>query len=430
MVFEKVYMKSFREIAKHFLLGKKEGISNRRITFFLLFLNVVTSAAVSIYIPCLKQMAVDLQTTNSIMQMTIVAHLIGEFTGRVLCGPIIESYGNRAVILPSLTLSIIGHLGCMISECSSIFMLMRFIQAMGASVIYIISQNIINTTFDEKEKSGTIGIFELYQPIAWILSPFIGSILAEISSWRVFFLLLALTQVIGLLFFYVCPESTLDHQKPSKQFSVSRFLHEYAEVLRNSSFVIYALIPGLFAGGYMIFATSSTFICYKFFTSSSTGIAMFASVPLFFYIFSTFAYRSIIDKFGLVVCRRVGTCIYIIFGVYILYIATHKSPWTPGMLLTLMCLQCSGSAFLVPISVLKALQSAHGSTCVGALTVVIFRNLIMSVCILMAAKFNSSITTIMSCVFITVATILVLIMMRKIIRTRTNRKRKRHGISH
>jgi Flp pilus assembly protein TadB len=94
-----------------------------------------------------------------------------------------------------------------------------------------------------------------------------------------------------------------------------------------------------------------------------------------------------------------------------------------------MCLQCAGSAFLVPISVLKALQSAHGSTCVGALTVVIFRNIIMSICISAAAKFNSSITTVMSCVFMTVATILVLIMMRKIIRTRANRRQKRHEIS-
>jgi predicted MFS family arabinose efflux permease len=316
----------------------------------------------------------------------------------------------------------------MIAESSTVFMFTRFIQAMGASVIYIISQDIINESFSEKEKNGVIGIFELYQPIAWILSPFAGAILSEISNWRMFFLILALAQTVGLLFFWVCPTPITDHGKLQKKISISSFLHEYADVLKNSSFVIYALIPGLFAGGYMIFATSSTFICHSFFAGSSTGIALFAAIPLFSYIIATFVYKSVVDKFGIVFSRRVGTCIYIIFGIYIIYIAMHKSPWTPGMLLVLMCLQCSGSAFLVPISVLKALQSAHGSTCVGALTVVIFRNIIMSVCISAAAKFSSSITTVMSCVFITVATILVLITMRKIIRTRANRKRKRYEI--
>ncbi|MDR2781276.1 MAG: MFS transporter [Holosporaceae bacterium] len=418
-------MKSFKEMAKNLIFGKKGTLSNRRITFFLLFLNVITAAAVSIYIPCLKKMAIDLHTTSTVMQMTIVAHLIGEFSGRVLCGPIIELYGNRAVILPSLMISIVGHLGCMISESSSMFMVMRFIQAIGSSVIYIISQNIIGETFNEKEKSSVIGIFELYQPIAWILSPFVGSILTQISNWRVFFFLLALAHVVGLLFFWMYPAK--ERQPVQKRFLILKFLHEYANLLKNYSFVIYALIPGLFAGGYMIFATSSTLICHKFFGNNSSVVAIFAAIPLFFYVFATFAYRIIVDKFGVVASRRIGTCVYGIFGIYIMYIAMHKSPWTPGILLTLMCLQCVGSAFLVPVSVLKALQSAHNSTCAGALTVVIFRNIIMSICITAAAKFNSSITTVMSCVFMTVATILLLMTTRKIIKTRANRKRKRNG---
>jgi DHA1 family bicyclomycin/chloramphenicol resistance-like MFS transporter len=371
-------------------------------------------------------MAADLNTTDAVMQMTIVAHLVGEFFGRILCGPIIEFYGNRSVILSSLLISILGHFGCMMAESSSVFTVTRFIQAVGSSVIYIISQNIINETFDEKEKNGIIGIFELHQPIAWLLSPLVGSILAEISGWRTFFLFLALAQTVGLLFFwgFLKPVS----HKLQKTLSVSKFLRGYVDVLKNSSFVIYALIPGLFSGGYMIFATSSSFICHRLFFGNSTGVALFAAIPLFFYIISTFAYKVIVNRYGTTVSRRIGTAIYSIFGIYIIHIAVHRSPWTPGMLLTLMCLQCSGSAFLVPVSVLKALQSAHGSTCVGALTVVIFRNIIMSVCISAAAKFNSSITTVMSCVFMTVATILVLITMRKIIRTRAGRRQKHHGI--
>ncbi|MDR1236174.1 MAG: MFS transporter [Holosporaceae bacterium] len=420
-------MGSFGEKIALLILGKDEKASRRRITFFLLLLNVLTSAAVSIYIPCLKQMAVDLKTTGAVMQMTIVAHLVGEFFGRALCGPIIEYHGNRMVILPSLLISIIGHFGCMIAESSPAFMVARFIQAIGSSVIYIVSQNIINETFDEKEKNGVVGILELHQPIAWILSPLVGSILAEISSWRVSFLLLALAQITGLLFFWKYPADK--HIKTLKTLSVSRFVRQYADVLKNSSFMIYALIPGLFSGGYMIFATGSTFICHEFFGDSSTGVAIFSIIPLFFYIIATFVYKAIVGKYGLGISRRIGTAIYSIFGIYIIYIAVHHSPWTPGMVLTLMCLQCAGSAFLVPISVLKALQSAHNSTCVGALTVVIFRNIIMSICISAVAKFNSSITAVMACVFIAVATVLVLITMRKIIRTRANRRRKQHGIS-
>ncbi|MDR1982730.1 MAG: MFS transporter [Holosporaceae bacterium] len=416
-------MRNVVETARSFILGKNGKISNRKIAFFLLFFNVITSAAVSIYIPCLKQMAIDLRTTNAIMQMTIVAHLIGEFIGRMLCGPFIAAYGNRVIVLPSLIISILGHLGCMISGSAGVFMIMRFIQAIGASVIYVVSQSVIDETFNEKEKSSVMGILELYQPIAWILSPFVGSILAEISNWRFSFLVLLVAQLGGIVFFLIYPSKR--HSQTGKVCSASRLFCDYGSILKNSSFIIYALIPGLFAGGYMIFATCSPFICAKFFGNNSADIALFSSIPLFFYVIATFAYRVTVDKFGITISRRIGTSIYGIFGIYLTYLIMHKSPWTPGALLALMCLQCSGSAFLVPVSVLKALQStAPHSTCVGASTVVIFRNIIMSMCITMGARVNNSITTIMSCVFMTVATILVLITTRKIIRTRNRERQK------
>ncbi|MDR2723656.1 MAG: MFS transporter [Holosporaceae bacterium] len=416
-------MKNFKAVVGNFVLGENSKISNRRIALFLLFINVITSAAVSIYIPCLKQMAIDLETTNTIMQMTIVAHLTGEFIGRILCGSFLEMYGNRAVILPSLLVSVLGHLGCMISGSAMIFTAMRFIQAIGSSVVYAVSQNVINKVFNEKEKSRVMGILELYQPIAWILSPFVGSILAEISNWRVSFLVLSITQLGGVIFFWFFLSD--EYKKSKESFAISRIFYDYGYILRNSAFVIYALIPGLFAGGYMIFATSAPFICLKFFGNKSADIALFSAVPLFFYVIATFVYRNVVDKFGMAASRRTGACIYGIFGIYLTYLIIHQSPWTPYTLLVLMSLQCSGSAFLVPVSVLKALQStAHYSTCVGASTVVIFRNIIMSICITAGAKFSGNITTIMSCVFMTVATVLVLITTRKIIRTRITRRQK------
>ncbi|MDR2107059.1 MAG: MFS transporter [Holosporaceae bacterium] len=420
-------MGSFEKTAGSFLFGKGGRASAGRATFLLLFLNVVTSAAVSIYIPCMKQMAVDLNTTEAVIQMTIVAHLIGEFIGRILCGPLICVYGCRTVALPSLTLSALGHLGCMASESSAMFMAMRFIQAMGAGVIYVVSQSVINEKFDEKEKSGVIGIIELYQPIAWILSPFAGSILSEISNWRVSFPLLALFQAIGIVFFRFC--LTEEKEKSSKTCQVLHLFRNYGRVLKNSSFLIYALIPGLFAGGYMMFATSSPFICSRFFGENSADIALFSAVPLLFYVITTFAYRRIVNSFGVGVSRRTGIVMYGIFGVYLMYLIMHQTPWTPGILLTLMCLQCSGSAFLVPVSVLRALQATDpDSASVGASTVVVFRNIIMSLCIAVSAKFSGSITTIMACVFMTTATVILLIMTRKIIRSRSNRKGRKQAV--
>ena len=414
-------MALIRNSVKKFVLGRTQSVIQRRIIFFLLFLNVTTSAAVSIYIPCIKQMSLDFACTNAMMQMTIVMHLIGEFMGRFFCGPFIDSFGSKKIIMPSIWLSILGHFGCAVSSNLYVFMLMRFFQAAGSSVIYIVSIEIINDTFNDREKGSVLGVLELYQPIAWILSPFVGCILSEISTWRLCFVVMLLAQLLGFLFFWAYFSN--NGEKSLKQFSVSKFFFDYKSILKNSYFIIYALIPGLFAGGYMIFASNSPFMCSQLYGNNSADIAIFQALPLVFYVIATFIYRLTIVKFGVRTSKIVGIIVYLIFGIYmILALGLLQTKWSAYNLLALMCIQCVGSAFLVPVSVLKALQSSSHASSVGASTVVVFRNIIMSLCISLSARFTESITMIMGSVLMTVGTALVLFMARRIIKIRDLRR--------
>jgi predicted MFS family arabinose efflux permease len=390
-------------------------------------MNVVTSSAVSIYIPCLKFMAVDLDTTNSMLQISIVIHLIGEFLGRFLGGPLINATGNiKKILLPAIALSALGHFGCFLSTSIYVFFAMRFIQSIGASIIYIASVEIIHAEFNEKEKSSITGILELYQPIAWILSPFVGCALAVIGSWRLSFFVLMLMQIFGLMVFKLYNEK--NSTKLKKRISVSRIFRDYRSVICNSYFLIYALIPGLFAGGYMIFASNSPFICFHVFGNHSADVALFQAIPLLFYVAATFVYRSITYRFSIKLAKRMGIGIYIIFGMYTALLISEHDSCTANHLLAIMCIQCIGSAFIVPVSVIKAIQSAE-LVSVGASTVVVFRNIIMSFCIALGAKLSENITMIMGCVFMTVASVVVLIATRRIIKVRTRHRRQKDGIA-
>jgi Na+/melibiose symporter-like transporter len=234
-----------------------------------------------------------------------------------------------------------------------------------------------------------------------------------------------IAQIVGLILFYSCAEKKENTANP--KFSAKNLIKDYKVVLKNSYFVIYALIPGLFAGGYMIFATSCPFI----FANNSADIALFSAVPLLFYICGTFVYRYIVRNYSLTLSKRLGVAVYLFFGIYVFYLTVYQTEWTTFHLLSLMCVQCIGSAFLVPVSVLKALESASEAASVGASTVVVFRNIIMSICISISAKFSGNVLTIMACVFMTVATILMLIITRRVIKVRNEkgRSKKRPTIS-
>lgn len=413
--------------------NNKKKRSRNWFSFFLLVMNVVASASVSIYIPCMKIMASDFETTNAMLQMSIVMNLIGEFFGRFLGGPIFNFFSTKKIIVNALRLSIFGHLGCLLSRSIEFFLLMRFVQALGASVIYIASIEIINSDFEDHEKSGIIGVLELYQPLAWIISPFIGGILANIGSWRWSFCALMIVQLFGLFVFMDYHEKKITSKKNTQippltlnnNFFIRKFFGDYRKILSNTYFVIYALIPGMFAGGYMIFASNAPFICSNFFEDSSLNIAFFQAVPLIFYILGALIYRAVVRDFGLRPAKWIGVTIYIIFGIYTTLFLAGEYCWSDIELLALMCIQCVGSAFLVPVSVLKAIQSTGSTSYVGAATVVVFRNLIMSLCITVSTHLTESITMIMGSVFMTVATALMLITARKIIKVRKRRRERK-----
>jgi DHA1 family bicyclomycin/chloramphenicol resistance-like MFS transporter len=410
---------------QRFIFHTINGDSNRqKLALYLLFFNVISSAAVSIYIPCLRQMATEFEVTNAMMQMTIVAHLVGEFFGRFLCGPLIESYSGRSVVLPALCISVLGCGGCFISNSFTVFMFMRFVQAIGASVIYVASLSIINAEFEnEKEKCSVIGILELYQPVSWILSPFAGCILAGLGSWRILFFVLMIIQITGILFFWNYRGRNWE-QSTKKVLSLSEILYDYKSLLKNSYFITYAIIPGMFSGGYMVFAANAPFLCSRVSGNDSVNIALLQAIPLIFYVMAMFFYRFIVRKFNIKVAKRIGTGVYALFGFYMILLMEERSTWTAQNLLALMCIQCVGSAFLVPISIMKALQSSANAPSIGVSTVVVFRNAIMSLCIIVSAQLSESVIMIMGSVLMTVGTVLVLITMRKVIKSRRKKTRE------
>jgi hypothetical protein len=150
-------------------------------------------------------------------------------------------------------------------------------------------------------------------------------------------------------------------------------------------------------------------------------IALFQAIPLIFYVGATFAYRSITNNFGIKLAKKMGVGIYVILGVYAALLIMKYHYCTANHLLAIMCIQCIGSAFLVPISIIKAIQST-GFVSVGASTVVVFRNIIMSLCMALGTKLSENITMIMGCIFMTVASVIVLLLARKIVKIRTQRK--------
>ena len=75
-------------------------------------LSAIGPLATDMYIPAFPQVAGDLATTASAMQLTITAFFLGTASGQIVAGPLSDRIGRRGPLLIGIVLCLLASIGC------------------------------------------------------------------------------------------------------------------------------------------------------------------------------------------------------------------------------------------------------------------------------------------------------------------------------
>ncbi|MDR1475154.1 MAG: MFS transporter [Holosporales bacterium] len=363
---------------------------NKKILLFvLLFANIVSTSVVNICIPGLPLLADDFNVSAFVAQGTIGVHMFGSFLGRVFWGPLSDAYGRRFILVRVLAISVFGLMGCCLSTNIYALFFFRLIQAIGSGVVLIISMVIMTDISTGAKRARNLSFIETSWPISWIFAPIIGSFLCSMGGWRISFAFLAIMQTISLLTIYFCVQETL--VKRTAQWSVSKGLYCYKLLITNVPFIVYAFMPGLIVSGYMLFAVSSPFLYTIDFLFTIQEFAFVQALPLLVSFCMTLTYRALIKRFNEKIGLYLGIGFYAVFALLNVVMLAGVFTITPRALLLAMCVQCLGSACLIPASCSMALSYAPKNTSGAAASVISStRNLVLSICLTIGGMIYSN----------------------------------------
>lgn len=373
----------------------------------LMAANILAWSCMNIYIPCLPAVAQDFGVSECLVKMTVAASILGGILGRIFWGPLSDNYGRRKLFLQAFNFSLVGILGCYLSESFRWFMCFRLIQGVGTGVISVVTMSIISDVYSGVKRANLIGVVEMCWPAAWGISPIFGAYCGEHYSWRLSLLALFVILLALRTFVDARLHETLAFRKAS--FSIKSMCFEYSELARNKLFMIYALIPGFVLSGYMVFAINAPFIYFEQFGYDATHFAMLQSVPLMVYFLTTFAYRLVIKRFGFHNACRFGISVHVIFAFFMLFSMIGTIPASPIITTMFTCIQCLASGFLIPAGSTVALKHAPRDSLGMASSVIsLGRNLIVSSCFLISGLFEISVSTLCGIILATVLIVLSL----------------------
>ncbi|MBT2722603.1 multidrug effflux MFS transporter [Bacillus sp. ISL-46] len=214
---------------------------------------------VDMYLSSLPQMMNDFNTTASSIQASLTASLLGLGVGQLVAGPLSDAHGRRKPLLISMLLYFLISVVCAFSPSVGIFIILRFIQGFVAAAGLVISRAIVRDRYSGVEMVKFMALLTMISNVAPLISPTAGSVVTTFTSWISVFIFLGFLglSLTGITIWGI-KESLPARQRVPSNFS--RVLKNYGSLLRDRSFMGYALVNGILFSGVFAYVAGTPFI--------------------------------------------------------------------------------------------------------------------------------------------------------------------------
>lgn len=175
--------------------GTSKGVG--AVILVLAALTALAPLANGMYIPGLPEVARSFAATDSSVQLSITAFLIGLAAGQILLGPISDALGRRLVLLTGTSLFAVFSLICAVAPSIEIFNVARLIEGFSAAAGIAVARAFLTDWFyGTREAARHFPTLSAIVVVAPVAAPILGGMVLGFALWRTIFVVLA---VFGFL---------------------------------------------------------------------------------------------------------------------------------------------------------------------------------------------------------------------------------------
>ncbi|MCF8462686.1 MAG: multidrug effflux MFS transporter [Rickettsiaceae bacterium] len=197
-----------------------ETLSKLPPIWLIVLLAGLSTLSETIYIPSLPDIAVDLRTSESMVEHTLTIYLIGFTFGILFWGNLSDKIGRKPCVIYGLSIYIMGCIGCYFSSDIQTLMLCRFVQSFGGSIGSVLGQSITRDAFLGSELAKVYATVSTALAIFPAIGPIIGGNIAQNFAWNNIFLFLIIFAVIFIILVVIKLPETNKFRRDSRASSL------------------------------------------------------------------------------------------------------------------------------------------------------------------------------------------------------------------
>jgi MFS transporter, DHA1 family, multidrug resistance protein len=232
-----------------------------RARLFLLLggLTAFGPLSIDMYLPALPAISRDLLASESVVQLTLTACLVGLALGQVVAGPFSDALGRRRPLLVGVAGYAVTSLLCALAPSAPMLVGLRFLQGLTGAAGIVIARAIVRDFYSGAAAARYFSRLILIMGLAPILAPVIGGQVLRVTSWHGIFVVLA---VISALLFAGAAAGLPETLPPERRSDGSLIgtVHTFQRLAADGRFVGYALSGGLAFGAMFAYIAGSPFV--------------------------------------------------------------------------------------------------------------------------------------------------------------------------
>lgn len=293
-----------------------------KIVLVLGALCTISPFSIDMYLPGFPEMAKDLNTSISTIQLSLTAYLAGIALGQLFYGPLLDKYGRKKPLYAGLAIYILASIGCAFSQTVENLIVMRFLQAIGGCAGMVSAQAIVRDIFPVKKTAQAMAWLVLVIAVSPMIAPTLGGFVTSAYDWHWVFIVLAfITALIWIASVVVLPSGAL----PDKEVSLKpkQVWKSYGKVLQNRQFLVYMLIGGIAGAAPFAYIASSADVFMNLYGLSEHEFGWIFGILAFAMIGSTQLNHILLRKYtsqqiiNFSLHYQVITALVLVMGVYL-----------------------------------------------------------------------------------------------------------------
>ncbi|AMO50733.1 Drug resistance transporter, Bcr/CflA subfamily [Enterobacter sp. FY-07] len=218
-------------------------------------LTAIGPICTDLYLPALPDITRQMDTTNTLTQLSLTASLIGLGLGQLFFGPLSDRMGRKRPLLLSLLLFIVSSVLCASTQAIHGLIFWRFVQGIAGAGGSVLSRAIARDKYQGTQLTQFFALLMTITGIAPIVSPILGGYITSLLHWRALFWTMAIIGVVLVLCATLLLTETLQERSHSESLLITSLI-----VLKNRQFSTFCFIQAFMLAGLFSYIGSSSFV--------------------------------------------------------------------------------------------------------------------------------------------------------------------------